>query len=79
MISIKTFAIFFRTTRSKLRDRERNATASPPPSSSPKAGPSEPQHMEDYDSACGYNSGDEYGFCESQDLTEAEWLEVCQI
>lgn len=65
-----------RTTRSKLRDRERNSATSPPPSSSPKAGPSDSQHLEDYNSSsCGYNSGDEYGFCESQDLTEAEWLE----
>lgn len=33
--------------------------------------------MEDYNNtSCGYNSGDEYGFCESQDLTEAEWQEV---
>lgn len=69
---------FLRTTRSKLRDRERNSTASPPPSSSPKAGPSDSQHLEDYNSSsCGYNSGDEYSFCETQDLTEAEWLEVC--
>jgi hypothetical protein len=73
------YLFYFRTTRSKLR--ERNAASSPtfPGSSSvagssPTAGPSGAR--DELVSASGYNSGDEYGPCESEHLTETEWLEV---
>jgi hypothetical protein len=32
--------------------------------------------MDELVTASGYNSGDEYGPCESGHLTETEWLEV---
>jgi hypothetical protein len=71
--------IYCRTTRSKLR--ERNAASSPTfpcsssvAGSSPTAGPS--GLVDELVNASGYNSGDEYGPCESECLTETEWLEV---
>jgi len=67
-----------RTTRSKLR--ERNSAASPTftgssnvAGSSPTAGPS--GLMDEIVNASGYNSGDEYGPCDSGHTTEDEWLE----
>ncbi|XP_021924157.1 OTU domain-containing protein 5 [Zootermopsis nevadensis] len=66
-----------RTTRSKLR--ERNAASptfpgsSPVAGSSPTAGPS--GLVDELVNASGYNSGDEYGPCESADISEAEWVE----
>ena len=62
--------------------RERNTAASATftgssnvgGSSSPTAGPSGQE--DEIVSTSGYNSGDEYGPCESGHLSEAEWLEV---
>jgi hypothetical protein len=61
--------------------RERNTASSPtfPGSSSvsgssPTAGPS--GLVDELVNASGYNSGDEYGTCESGRISEAEWLEV---
>jgi len=68
-------AVNFRPTRTKLRERERGAASPPPSSGSPSQ--AAPSDLEEFNSSTGgYNSGDEYGFCESQDLSEAEWLEV---
>jgi hypothetical protein len=71
--------MYFRTTRSKLR--ERNAAASPTfpgnsnvAGSSPTAGPS--GLVDELVNASGYNSGDEYGPCDSGHISEAEWVEV---
>jgi hypothetical protein len=71
--------INYRTTRSKLR--ERNSAASPtfPGSSnvagsSPTAGPS--GLTDEIVNVSGYNSGDEYGPGESAPTSETEWLEV---
>lgn len=65
-----------RSSRSKLRERNAASPPSFPGGSgvvvtSPKAGPS--QSADDH--ANGYNSGDEYGPCDAQALSETDWLE----
>lgn len=74
----------FRTTRSKLRERNAASTAtftgsSSVGGSSPTAGPS--GLVDEIVNTSGYNSGDEYGGpCdESGDISEAQWLEVCSL
>jgi hypothetical protein len=76
--TVVTLFLNSRTTRSKLRERSAASPTFPGSSSvagsSPTAGPS--GLVDELVNASGYNSGDEYGACESGHLSEAEWLEV---